>query len=786
MQGNSKSKSLVKINPKIWLIQFILACFLLVGLQIYKPIQFNTDLSRLFNTMQPDKMAQLALDRFSAQVENQNILLIGHPNLTNAIADTANIANQLKQNSQLQQVQTQFNFIPEINSIVGFYQDYRHFLLSDDYRDILFKTLDNAQDNNAAQTSPNNALFEKQFALLNQLANPFVVSSLQIDPSLSLADYLANLPLPEQKFNQYQDYLYFEYQQNFYVLLRFSTKTSGLSLNDSHQLVSQINQLTAQLESDVLTSGQVFFADFASQSAQREMWLFSTLSVVGLILLIILAYRNLVSLISTLSLVGISLFYGYLGLNLCFTQVHILTFVFAVMLVGIAADYSFHALTELATQKGHLSKIKLPLVMGFISTAVGYLVLMFAPFAIFAQVGVFILAGLSGALISVLVLYPSLAVRFKLADRRNTLTRLSALNRLQLGYCQTGGFLIVCMLAVAASFYLAFSAQFNDDVRRFYKVSPELAESQQSIQNIIGLTDDFQFVLVRGDSPQTVMQDERQAVLSLTQLKADNVLTSFNAISQWLPTEQSQQNNKAALAKAYQAGQLDPFLAVTGQAFELNPNQQPLNLTTWLQSPLGKAYQPQWFDINGQYFSVIKLQGITDKNKVKKALEGQSSVLFVDKAGSVSEQLSHFRINLFKLLGFSLLAAALLLAGVYGLKKALFIVAIPLISVLFALSASALIQPELTVFNALACVLIIALGLDYAVFYADHGIALKISFATFVSALSSILVFAMLALSGTPAIYNFGLTVFIGIVITYLLAPFAALNQTARFQKVSG
>jgi len=67
--------------------------------------------------------------------------------------------------------------------------------------------------------------------------------------------------------------------------------------------------------------------------------------------------------------------------------------------------------------------------------------------------------------------------------------------------------------------------------------------------------------------------------------------------------------------------------------------------------------------------------------------------------------------------------------------------------------------------------LILALGLDYSVFYAEHGFEKTITITTLMSALSSIAVFAILMLSSMPAIKSFGLTVFIGVCVVFILAP---------------
>jgi predicted exporter len=86
-----------------------------------------------------------------------------------------------------------------------------------------------------------------------------------------------------------------------------------------------------------------------------------------------------------------------------------------------------------------------------------------------------------------------------------------------------------------------------------------------------------------------------------------------------------------------------------------------------------------------------------------------------------------------------------------------------------------------------AAILILALGLDYSVFYAEHGLHKKVTLTTVTSAFSSVFVFAILMFSSMSAISSFGLTVFIGVLITFVLAPIVTLakGKSKIYQKES-
>ncbi len=766
------------VYKQLWLVQFVLSVLGLVYLQINSPLSINTDLSQLFQASSHDNDSQAVLDRYAKLNESQNLILIKHENLNQAIEDTAKLTKQFKQWPEIDSAISQFPQLTKIDTLIADYAPYQHSLLSSELSALL-------------KQEKQNTLFQYQFNLLNQVANPFVAKSLSNDPTLSLADYLTKLPQVTKQLQQEQSgYLYSQDQQAYYILLRFQTKKSGLALNESAILVNKISHSLKRLESSYLATGQVFYAEHASQTAQYEMRLFSSISIIGITLLVFIAYRTVSALFATLAIIVISFFYGYLALSLCFEQVHILTFVFAITLVGIAVDYSFHALTDLAKQANqgkrelNLKQIKLPLFMGFASTATGYAILSLSPFIIFLQVSVFTLAGLAASLITVLVIFPYLIKAQKLKNNTVKHRFVERLNQAQLYYCQKKVAAVVILLSISCAITLYMTPPFDDDVRQFYHQAEHLKNQQQKIESLLGHQSEFLFILVKGQTPNEVLARESNLLKSLDALKQQQVISNYSAISQYLPSIQQQEYNQQLLEQGIKAGLMDDFLNLLSKnTNSITIIKNALHIDTWLKTSIGKAHQQQWFQQDDGYFSIIKIYSIKDLKALETQLAEVKNVKLIDNASLISEQLTQLKIKLAWLLAIASGLAVFVLLWVYGIKKSIIAVSIPMLAIIIALTISLFIQSHLGIFNILACVLIFALGLDYAVFYTDHGLVSNISFTTLISALSSMLVFAVLILSTTPAIYNFGLTVFIGIIATYLLSPFAGISTRTQYEQ---
>jgi predicted exporter len=89
-------------------------------------------------------------------------------------------------------------------------------------------------------------------------------------------------------------------------------------------------------------------------------------------------------------------------------------------------------------------------------------------------------------------------------------------------------------------------------------------------------------------------------------------------------------------------------------------------------------------------------------------------------------------------------------------------------------------QP-LTLFSLFGLLLVTAISVDYAILMREQvgGAAVSL-LGTLLAALTTWLSFGLLAVSNTPAISNFGLSVSLGLAFSFMLAPWAAHKPLAH------
>ncbi len=98
----------------------------------------------------------------------------------------------------------------------------------------------------------------------------------------------------------------------------------------------------------------------------------------------------------------------------------------------------------------------------------------------------------------------------------------------------------------------------------------------------------------------------------------------------------------------------------------------------------------------------------------------------------------------------------------------------PVLAAFASLGVLGLLGQSISLFNVMALLLVLGIGVDYGLFFRETGTVHASTFlAIAMSALTTLLAFGLLAFSRTAAISAFGLTILIGICVAFLLSPMA-------------
>ncbi|MCT9812946.1 hypothetical protein N0K08_20140 [Acidovorax sp. Be4] len=577
--------------------------------------------------------------------------------------------------------------------------------------------------------------------------------------------------------------LWLQSEGRHWAVLAYEVPGSAFRLSGEAEYGQAIAEATAAIQQrwpqmQVLRAGVPLHAEAAAVQASGEINTIGWGSLAGVLLLTWLAFRSL----RPIALVGLSLLVGCaVALSVTawvFGEVHLLTLVFGASLVGVAEDYGIHYFAARQSQADvpphRLMRSLLPALWLALGTSViAYLALGAEAFPGLRQMAVFAAFGPVAALITVVCWFPWLdrgrVPRSRWADKvGGSLAywpRLPLGRKACVGYgLAAAGLVAVCVLMLRP----------QDDVRQLQNSPLELVEQQRRISAMLGLPSPAQFYLVRGDSAEQVLQREELLTQRLQPLAAQGHISGWSAVSDWVPS-QAQQARDAQRLGEVEPAVLSAVNAALGEHMQRPAfAAEPLTVDAWLAQPISAAGRALWLGAVGdQWMSVVMLRGLHDwavLPRLEAAGQGLEGVRWVDKPAEISSLLARYRDSMTWLL---VLGHVLVLAALcWRFGRQAWRAWVPtLAATLGVLAFMALAGQPLQLFNILALVLLLGVGVDYGIFLLEHEEDGSAWLAVVVGAGSTWLSFGLLGLSQTPALKAFGTTLMVGLPLVLVLAP---------------
>ena len=182
--------------------------------------------------------------------------------------------------------------------------------------------------------------------------------------------------------------------------------------------------------------------------------------------------------------------------------------------------------------------------------------------------------------------------------------------------------------------------------------------------------------------------------------------------------------------------------------------------------------------------TTANLPGITPASlpALRDAASGLKGILWVDKVGNISALLADYRRYMSWVVIFSYVGVYLLLVPRYR-GRTWRVLAPAALASIGTVALFGITGVGLQLFHVLALMLLLGIGVDYGIFFQEHPTQRDPTawLATVLSSVSTLLSFGLLALSKTPALRAFGLTLLIGITTVALIVPcFASEANSAQ------
>jgi predicted exporter len=537
--------------------------------------------------------------------------------------------------------------------------------------------------------------------------------------------------------------------------------------------------------SRVLRMGGVFYAESAQRSARTDTDRISIGSALGVILIMLLFFRSFAMLFCGGVSIAAGVLAGAAGVVFVFGEIHLITLVFGVSLIGEAADYSIQLVSarlsaEESSDGDWLPKVLPGLWMALATSLLGYAAMTFVPLPAIRQIAVFALIGLTSAFLSVLLLGPA-SVRLLRGGRVAPVFGWLATGLIRLGSRLGRGSLTFVVVFTVGGLVLASRAKVEDDVRSLIQRPGELMAQEDAVKKALGAGLSTQFILINPEegSDEACLRAEESLRPKLRKCKEKGALTSWTTMSDVIPSFERQKSlhdehrlkleaEKAALGAAFAEVGFKPASRHAQPAFK------PLSVENFLRLDASHPFRHLRFTHAGKVCHVITLANVTDLPMLRAELADVAGCTLVDKPAAVSELLGDVRRLGVIWLGCAVLLTYGILLLRYGAGRAALMILPTLAGLTWAPVLGATLGVPFTVFSLMALLLVLGVGVNYSIFLWEGGTRSRAALAGVIaSSLTTLLSFGLLAFCSLPALAWLGITLSFGILLALILTPLA-------------
>lgn len=759
-----------------WLfLSLLLAVVALAAWQWRDGAPLSANLMELVPGTSPDALEVRAEQRMQEPLNREMLVLVGHADRQQALNMAQQLGEQWQASGLFETVQ--WNLQADLPALRKQLLQGRLAMLSADDRQLLSEHPD--------------AFIQQRVQALFDPFNGFTLVPSQ-DDWLGLTGRIQN---SQPKHGAVQldigsGALVAEADGKSWVMLRARTTGNAFDMNlplQVAELLQHSREQAAQSGVQLLAASGLLYAANGQQQATREMTWVGGGATVGILLLLLLAFRRWGVLLAFVPVL-VGMLFGAVACVALFGHMHVMTLVLGSSLIGVAVDYPLHYLSKSWSLKPWRSwpalRLTLPgLTLSLITSVIGYLALAWTPFPALTQIAVFSAAGLLGAYLSAVCLLPALLKNVQLRPAQWPLRlaeRLIHLREALLGCIRTPA-----LLALLIAFCVGglMQLQSKNDIRQWVGAPQHLTDEAQTIARITGYQPTSQFFLIRAANQEQLL--ERQAALSerLQQLVNLDKLQGYLALDQLVSAPSQQQQVRESLNRLPSFWQplLDLGVPVTALQNELQQLQTlpAEDIDAALAGPLGEPYRTLWLGpTEDGVAAMTSLQGLNNPSLLRVQALDLPGVVLVDRLGDLNKVFAATQISAAELKLASCVLIVLVLMLPFGLTGALRIVALPLLAALCSLASLGWLGQPLTLFSLFGLLLVTAISVDYAILMREQvgGAAVSL-LGTLLAAVTTWLSFGLLAVSSTPAVSNFGLSVSLGLAFSFMLAPWAGRHE---------
>lgn len=740
----------------------------------------HTDLLDLLPGSDKDPTVRTLRRMVSGRLGRTTLVLVSHADADTARAAVGLLGRAMEASDVFSELQ--WRHADRAQAFYDFYFPLRHQVLAPKLRSLLEGT-----DGSAALIR----YLEKE---LYQPSSMLVGAQLEKDPLLLFPALIRSWGERTDRLELVDGILGVAFEDQYHCLIRAQLKGNPFAEEDQTKFLTAWEGWKKEVASkypgaELRCSSALRHAAEGRQAMQRDLGRVGLGSTIGILVLVLVTFRSLKQLVLALAAMGISVAAG-LGLaNLVFHGLHVISIVFGCSLLGVCIDYCLHyfALHRIKPEwqaERAMAGLLPALALGALSSALAFGALGLTPLAGLKQISVIASTGLLAAFMTVACWMPMCLRRpHPQAAHPPAYFRWMA-RLLEWNRKARRSYLAVVGLLALAGLWGCLHVRTFDSPRAFHHQPPALVAEESFIREATGMSAPAGLVLVEGSSAEEVLGRMEALRLKFDQAK-DPPASMGIFLSAFLPSMKRQAQDRQALQVLFKdKAKLEDALKKLGwseralrglpeaAALEGTPWLQP---ETWLASDVSSEARLLWLgESAGVYAALVPVQSLHNRAGLELLTNEIQGVRFLDQETSLTELFRTYRLQ-----SMGWIAAA------YGITLLVFlhrhrlggfrIFLPPVLNCMVTVGLLSLLGESINLMHCLALILVLGLGMDYAVFVvesdaADRAAALG---SVTLSALTTVLSYGLLSMSVQPVLHAIGLTILIGIFLAWFFAPIA-------------
>lgn len=579
------------------------------------------------------------------------------------------------------------------------------------------------------------------------------------------------------------------------ALLLVETKAAGFDADAQAAIQQDVRQSFASLVRQperlrLLMTGPGVFAVEAKQTIEREAWRLSTAAAVVVVFFLYASYQSITLVLLSLIPLTAGIMAGMLAVQGWFGFIHGITLGFGITLLGVVDDYPIHLFSHLnarASASTVMEKIWPTMRLGVLTTAIGFASLLFAGFPALTQLGLFAVTGILTAAVVTRWVLPRFVPEGFLPRPlwpafHAKLERLTRMKPVIPG---------VIILACAALLW-SHTPLWETELASLSPVSDAKKQLDRQLRDELGAPDLRDLLVIEGQTEEDVLKYGEVLDAKLERLRTSGAIAGYDLISHYLPSRRTQQDRQSHLPERpvlmrnldqaltglpFTPGLFAPFLA----AVETARTQSPLERKDFEDTAFGARVASLMFEQDGTWKAVVPLRGVADRTQLTEIVGNWNmpSVTYVDLKEESNRLMTAYRDRTLIILVCGLFVISVVLGVGIQSVGLLWPILSPIMGSLLVVAAAVNLAGEsLSLFHIATFLLVIGLGLDYALFFnRPEGSEEERSstlYGLLVCSMTTILVFGVLASSDIPVLHAIGMTAAVGSFCCLLFAGIMA------------